>query len=302
MQSRGGLALPEINTFTAGTVKLSMFCDEELASTATGFLWKEGEKSFLITNWHNLTGINPETGKCLSSRGSRPTSVEVAWFDLPDGKLKTKRFPLYDEADIALWFVHPTAGEQVDVVALPLGKTSSLGRLGDIPQLNQVNVDDTAKLFIGADVLIAGYPDGMAAHDLAIWKGGTIASEPQLASDQAGKREILLDAATRSGMSGSPVITNVKYQEMVSTGLKMGERRRLIGIYSSRLGDQDDLGKQLGRFWPIDLIERIVKNANQDTFERGHSFTPTDEVLTIRRALEVAIQAISKQSGQNCDE
>jgi len=39
---------------------------EQIASSiATGFVWESNAEWFIITNWHNVTGINPQTNTML---------------------------------------------------------------------------------------------------------------------------------------------------------------------------------------------------------------------------------------------
>lgn len=50
-------------------------------STGTGFFYKKGNAFYLITNWHNLTGINPRTKKPLSNHAGRPDMIRFSLFN-----------------------------------------------------------------------------------------------------------------------------------------------------------------------------------------------------------------------------
>jgi hypothetical protein len=50
------------------------FQGKEIAH-GTGFLWRHEEKVYLITNWHNVTGVHPFKGKHLNKNGCVPDSI-----------------------------------------------------------------------------------------------------------------------------------------------------------------------------------------------------------------------------------
>jgi hypothetical protein len=54
------------------------------------------------------------------------------------------------------------------------------------------------------DVFVLGYPFGPGKTGLPVWKRGSIASEPDLVPQV--ENYLLVDTASRPGMSGSPVI------------------------------------------------------------------------------------------------
>ena len=70
--------------------------------------------------------------------------------------------------------------------------------LNAIPQFDAV-------YSVGSEVFVLGFPRGLRTQsNFPIWKRGTIATEPAIPRDD-GAPLILIDAATRKGMSGSPV-------------------------------------------------------------------------------------------------
>lgn len=81
------------------------FCGEEL-SKATGFFYRHSERSFLITNYHVVSGINPITGKILESNGRVPDTLILG---VPSSETqgpgpkkiqwKWRQLPLYTESD-----------------------------------------------------------------------------------------------------------------------------------------------------------------------------------------------------------
>jgi hypothetical protein len=119
---------------------------------------------------------------------------------------------------------------------------------------------------IGMDVFILGYPFGFGPAGLPIWKRGSIASEPDLAA--AGQLHILVDTASRPGMSGSPVIrrswgTHMLENNNVSLGT--GSATKFVGVYSGRLATIDPLDAQLGLTWPAYFVGEIIAGAKRDS-------------------------------------
>jgi hypothetical protein len=119
-------------------------------------------------------------------------------------------FKIWDNDDRPLWLVHPTrhvdtAVLPFDVVARPINSPHNLIQL----PLYAINELANAKLRIGIgmEVFILGYPFPIELPGYPVWKRGSIASEPQLASfasalGSAVKQTeyMLVDTASRPGM------------------------------------------------------------------------------------------------------
>ncbi len=96
---------------------------------------------------------------------------------------------------------------------------------------------------------------------MPIWKRASVASEPEYDIDDMPY--YFADTATRSGMSGSPVIL---YKDRAVTMINEKERllsrhhTKLVGIYSGRIGantgNRNDA--QLGRVWKTRVIKDIL--------------------------------------------
>lgn len=67
-----------IDQLSLTSLYLKLQVNGNLLSTATGFVVDHQGKLFLITNWHVLSGRNPETDKPLSSTGGIPDEVRIA--------------------------------------------------------------------------------------------------------------------------------------------------------------------------------------------------------------------------------
>ena len=123
---------------------------------------------------------------------------------------------LYEPDGQALrWLEHPQ-GRAVDVVAVPLRLPSHCR----IFPLDLALADADLEVKVAMAVSIVGYPKGLTAGGvLPIWKTGHLASEPDL-NYEYGRPAFLIDATTRIGMSGSPVVLRV-YRHMTHEGVSL---------------------------------------------------------------------------------
>ena len=109
-----------------------------------------------------------------------------------------------------------------------------------------------------------GYPRGMSGGGhFPIWKRATIATEPDV--DLDGLPRFYVDTATREGMSGSPVYAQeVGYWlpegETDKAKASIGKGRRFIGVYSGRLGAEDEFKAQLGIVWKESALISLVES------------------------------------------
>lgn len=68
---------PVIHQLTRTSVRLSLTSGGKSLAIGTGFFWKSGDATLLITAAHNLTGIHPETGEHLSPSSSVPAGLTL---------------------------------------------------------------------------------------------------------------------------------------------------------------------------------------------------------------------------------
>jgi hypothetical protein len=192
----------EIDPLSAKSLLLEVRVNNNPLSTATGFVVEQGESRFLITNWHVLSSRNAETGKPLSDTAGIPDEVRILHHVKgPLGSKKSISETLFDTQGNRRWLEH-SHSRRVDVVALPLCSTNS--EIDYYPfDLSQSKVDILPD--VGMQVFIIGFPYGLSnERKWPIWKSGNIASEPDLDFD--GSPSFLIDATTRIGMSGSPMV------------------------------------------------------------------------------------------------
>jgi hypothetical protein len=228
-----------------------------LGAVGTAFFYRSTERPFVITNWHNVTGVNPETGKALHSKGLIPNVLRLhykKWTDDNKNVVQSQALdlPLYDDGK-PTWFEHSTRSA-VDVVALALAELDDCANV----YINEVDQERRLEAAAGMDCFILGFPEGLFGPAFTpIWKRGSIAAEPYF------QHPYLIDSATRRGMSGSPVVVRHSGIFGVGAGGAMtgaeviGTVERFVAIYSGRIGD-DELGGQLGRAWQANVLDDVL--------------------------------------------
>jgi len=152
------------------------------------------------------------------------------------------------------WLEHPN-GRDVDLVALPLLQLDAEVRIYPLDlTLAAANMIPQ----VAMPVAIIGYPYGIATGiGWPIWKTGHIASDPDIDFDN--RPAFLIDATTRGGMSGSPVVLRLTggYPTREAWVISSGVATKLLGVYSGRIhGDAE-----IGRVWRPSLIDEILRQA-----------------------------------------
>jgi hypothetical protein len=241
----------------------------------------------LITARHNLTGWDKVYDKPLSKHGVSPTHIGIGFWPAPppggytlQGGVGIQLFelPLYeDESDehgnpVPRWLEHPEFGTAMDVAALrfkvPTGH--------DVLYLpwesgaSNVNYSDS-KIWVTQKTAIVGYPYGLNNNNLPVWVTGTVATEPEFLYRTEHDEQLpvlLVDARTREGQSGSPVILFRYPGEVVAKDdntvkVAAGTQSRLLGVYTGRVRRDADLGV----VWRIGIVEAICRGDTRSTFD-----------------------------------
>lgn len=222
----------------------------------TGFLIRHDAQLFLITNWHVVTGRHPVTGDSIGGSSSLPEFIEVSFPLFLGGDLywTVQRIELYASGGEARWYVHPYSppGEGgTDVVALPIDE--------EPPSAYAYPLEDAVDprdLSPGAELNIVGYPFGVRTS-AAVWSRATVASEPRHGFNE--DPVYLVDARSRSGQSGSPVVTTDS-RSLTDGPPQAKAQWRLAGIYSGRVDAELDLGRV---WWPI-VIREVLQQKTLD--------------------------------------
>jgi hypothetical protein len=259
-----------VPSFSTHYLRMIPFGSDAVMSTGTGFIYEYEDELFLITNGHNITRTNPEQTRRLTDTAAYPVKIKsktrMGTKEIPEACFLTDFFEisLYkdDEYKEPEWYVHPEKGYLIDVVAVSIGKKDSFPEHIKFFPINKYKFNDNFQPIIADDIFILGYPFNLSGmEELPIWKRGTIASEPSLDMDDLPK--IFVDTASRSGMSGSPVImkrTGVhnKVGKEIKDDTIFGTITNFIGIYSGRIGAENEFKAQLGIVWKKEVIEEIL--------------------------------------------
>ena len=267
------MALPSFMSVHIRSERTLLGADERdvCVIAGTGFVVQHDAQTFLITNGHIVTGRHRTTDEYLGLPALPQrlvVTVPMAGEGLGgDGValLGTTQLvvDLYDENDRALWLAHPHFGRRFDVVAiqleLPATNPGSQTRTELLPYslgpLDPINTLVTAQ-----DLSVVGFPFGLrGGADSAIWVRGTVASEPGFGFE--GEPCFLIDARTRHGQSGSPVIVPVRRHEQSELG--GGMPWRIVGIYSGRTDEASDLG----RVWHLSVLNSILTERKRDSLQ-----------------------------------
>ena len=220
---------------------------------ATGFVVQKANDYYLITNWHVLSGLHPGSNEILHPTGKRPDALFIWHHGKKLGFWVQKKEELYDKTGNKRWLEH-IRGKAVDIVALPLKVLTDDIQLYPF-DLSLADVDMVPQ--VAMPVSIIGFPIGLTSSGFfPIWKTGHIASEPNL--DFHGEPLFLIDATTRGGMSGSPVVLRLsggyKTKDGNTVMSSSGYRTLFLWVYSGRLpGDSE-----IGRVWRPRLINEIL--------------------------------------------
>jgi hypothetical protein len=256
--------MPVIDQYTLATVPIETYFGQTKLAMGTAFVCEKDSAFYLVTNWHNLSGKDPNSGKHLSSTLAEPDRITVWWnWKGQMGNKFSATVPIRDQStNQPLWHIHPVHGNKVDAVALPVTPLPN----AEMYPVNRMQ-GDSLLIQIGMDVYILGYPYGMGIAGLPVWKRASIATEPDLVGHAPAPLYMLVDTASRPGMSGSPVIRRswaIHLQKTGGTAVGNPSATELIGIYSGRIAGSDPLDAQLGMVWPASLIWEILGGGKQD--------------------------------------
>lgn len=234
------------------SLRVDMVFDDLDLAHGTGLLVEHDGITFLVTTWHNVTGLHAETHEYLHKMKAVPNRLRV-WFATADlAGHAPIHIDLYAEG-AALWREHPDHGSKVDLVAIPLQADERLAYKTHGLLANPHGV--TAP--VESDVCLVGFPYGVTSGGaLPVWIRGMISSEPEL--DFEFLPRFLVDARTRKGSSGSPCLL---YEPTGIVKLKAGgtiagvDIEVLLGVYSGRIDEKSDLGY----VWKAGAVAKVVE-------------------------------------------
>lgn len=244
-----------IHNLSLSSVFIELYITEESPkpiAIGTAFTIKPNTPDwFLITNWHCVTGRNPETNNPISDLCD-PAIMKV-YFHAKNkiGKWEIVTINLINENGQKLWIEH-NRGSEIDVVAIKINPLESI-ELYDL--CASINGNDLI-VEPSDNCSIIGFPKGLSyGGKFPIWKTGHIATDYQI--DWNNLPLFYIDATTRKGMSGSPVVS-IKdgLCHFEGNNLISGRFIRFMGVYSGRIDETTEIGK----VWKTNVIVEIINN------------------------------------------
>ncbi|WP_386173119.1 serine protease [Sulfitobacter sp. R86518] len=248
-----------MNPWTQVPVYLEFFFNETLLSRGTGFFWEGTTGTFLVTNRHNFTGRDNETGKALHTNLGIPNKVAVLC-GRADKTVFTLLFDIWTSDDRPTWWVHRDKDRRIDVALFPVRMPSDVV----INAANHLPLTDF-QLGVTDEAFILGFPLKLQILPVTIWKRGTLAAEPRV-TEEGLLDYYLLDASTQTGMSGSPVIarcsevipiSGVPGRQINFNSGRSNIATRFLGVYSGRLRNEKNEDTLIGRVWRSEFISEI---------------------------------------------
>lgn len=243
----------------------------QLVTRASGFVIHDQDGLFLYTSWHVVTGVDFLQPNPLAPP-IRRAFVRIYFQDVQErqpgvqaiGGSQSAEIALHDIDRNYLWQQEPNSREQadLDVLGLRVPKFFDLVRIPCSldslvrPVVEFTNADVFSNLAgAGTDVVIAGYPYGYSAMDLA--SPEPVFLKRAIASNRTSNvGVVLLDGGATPGMSGAPVL------------IFQAGRWWIIGMYSGVLfpdhqhgpaGPSNDRFASLGLMVPIHLARAFMK-------------------------------------------
>jgi hypothetical protein len=227
-------------------------------ATGTCFCVSRNEKWFIVTNRHNVTGLNQHTNVCLDPNGRVPLQLTVI---LPTGNLGNEWWShvirVRDDDWSPLWIEHPVYGRKIDVVAFPIIRPPEARFFG-------ASLDDANDfpLEVGDAAHAVGYRRGEPEFSLfPQWIPCTL--ETSLQSRWNELPAFLVRGNFFRGSSGSPVLAYREDAQNLrrSDGSVIASNwaSRLLGLYSGRVIGNENLGV----VWKVECIREIIDHTLQ---------------------------------------
>jgi hypothetical protein len=255
-----------IDLFSTAVIPLELFHNDLPLGHATGFLWRATatRQLFIVTNWHVVTAKDFFTQANIHKTGARPNRINTL-LQIP-GRFDKQQWtvPIRDDNDEPLWLVHP--GSRYDIALIPLNPPKDTPIIVGLYPLNEV-ANDELLTQIGMDVFVLGYPFKITPPAWPVWKRGSIASEPEIVRLTA-QGYMLVDTASRPGMSGAPVLQRSWGHHLLPNGGTVQDgraRTKFLGVYSGRLPTDHPHEAQIGLVWDRSYIDEIIAGNTRDT-------------------------------------
>lgn len=263
--------LSNVNLHSFRVARLEVFARDTDArlGEASGFFCQLEGRTFLVTNWHVVSGRHFQTRQALHYSRALPGSLTVHAHvrrerdvAIVPSASTAFRLSLLGLDGRPRWLEHPLFGADIDVIALDIGTALPLGTQV-CPIDLEAELASELTLAVMDQAFVTGFPlqASTTPNSLPIYKSGTIASEPAVFDSQP---RIYIDGKTKTGMSGSPVM--VKRGGGSGGDARSGaEGLRFIGVYSGRdRQEPSEFEAELGIVWPfreclLPILESYLK-------------------------------------------
>jgi hypothetical protein len=268
------------------TTPIGLYKNNQPLSFGTGFFyvseWNNSKHIFLVTNYHVLTGNDPNERNIKEPQGDSISFYCHMEEKDPSAVLKLQ-IPLFTKGK-PIWLEH--SNEKVDIAIIPILFSLPVALEWKAVDKNLMSTD--LDISPSDSVTLIGYPRMYLdeKNALPIYKTGHIASE--YAYDFNGEPCFIIDISAFSGNSGSPVFSIQKNAQIVSESIIIkapGHSVKFLGVYSAGIMSKEflpiqeirkieekkgvvmGLDMQLGIVWKANLIEEIISKNSFDNYK-----------------------------------
>jgi len=224
---------------------------------ATGFFFEDKGRLYLVTNKHVIYGKNfaTESAKPIVNQITLVLHIDSSDFR----KNEEVVVELFND-DKKKWLEHDIP--DVDVILVPL----DIGDRYVISKMNRAFIEDAKEFFIQFEkILVIGYPRGWydEVNNFPIIRIGHLSSPFKVPFK--GYPEMIGDAITHEGMSGSPVLIMLRDamkrgRDGKPFGKEFGDRFILAGVYSGQFPIPDEDRPNLINIWFPETITDILNS------------------------------------------
>lgn len=241
---------PTLEPLLFTTVQVETLQAGSPLTNATGFFFEREGRIYLVTSRHVLfdaaTGHYPD---------EIVFALHLSTVDLT--RVARVTLPLY-AAGQARWRQAQDSGGEVDVAVLPVDRAALPPQPAFAAFGPQHLLDSLARVQVGADLLLLGYPLGFqdTLHHLPVARHAIVASAFGVRFQ--GKGQFLTDARAHRGSSGGPLVMRCAPGAGLSSW-------KLLGVHSSRfdVGSRDSvLDEALGLncAWYADVLMPLTES------------------------------------------
>jgi len=168
-----------VDPMSFSSFHITMYFNDTPLSVGTAFVYEHNAKNYMLTNWHNVTGKNPETLIHLSSNLSEPNKIGIMLYKGSTWEEMT--IELFDENHSPVWVEHPKYKHLTDFVAIPIDIPNVYSWLAINKAIEEKDYIGNYSPSVGDEVFVLGFPFSQKAGGfLPIWKRASIASEPNI--------------------------------------------------------------------------------------------------------------------------